>query len=102
MGRAKRSRGRDRSRMLLQPQQRSTQLAVLRPEVGPELPLVRPQLLVEFTRALVRMHPSEDVIILCLGEAQHRSGADDEEATLMLQALLHDVASQTSWPKGFF
>lgn len=101
MAEGKRGRGRNRGRMLQQPEQRSTDLAVLRSELRQEAPTLRVEILVEFARALIREHPSTDVLVLALMQAKHQTGASDEEMDLLKIAVLSE-ASATHWPEGFF
>ena len=72
-------------------------LAKREPDSEP-LPVI---LLVEFCRALIRNHPSGDVLFLGLAAAQAATGATDEEMELLKIAVL-DVADKSPWPKGFF
>jgi len=62
---------------------------------------VRVEVLVEFCRALIRNHPSSDVLALSLAAAKHATRATDEEMDLLAIAVL-DEQRKAPWPKGFF
>jgi len=64
--------------------QRSEQLAP-GTDCGPSL---RPEVLLEFVRALVQNTWSGDVLSLSLGAAQDRTGATEEEMRLLLAAVM--------------
>lgn len=87
--------------MLQQPEQRSTDLAVLRPEVRQETPTLRTELLVELVRALVRNNPNPDILFLSVASAMDVTSATKEEGELLMQALTAE-ADRAPWPKGFF
>lgn len=91
----------DRSRLLLAPQQRTPDEPMVRSEGARAHSAARVDLLVAFTRALIRHHPSGDAIMLSLYHAQHETGASDEEVAVMTEAVLGEAA-QSPWPKGFF
>jgi len=95
------SRRGDRERVLQRSKQRSTGLAVVRPEGSGAAPAVRPQLVVEFLRALIRNNPNGDVMFLSLYAAAKVTGATKEECGLMMAAIEGEMA-QSVWPKGFF
>lgn len=101
MAKDKRSRREDRSRVLQQPEQHATDLAVLRPTGGEEAPPVRVEVLVEFTRALIRENPSSDLLYLAMAAAKRRSEATDDEMELLKIAVLSERLHST-WPEGFF
>lgn len=101
MGQGKLKRRGNRGRVLQRSEQRSTGLAVVRPEGGGSAPVVRPQLVVEFLRALIRNNPSEDLMVLSLHHAAHVTGATKRECELMMQAIRGEQ-SQSVWPEGFF
>jgi hypothetical protein len=62
---------------------------------------VRTEVLVEFCRALIRNHPSSDVLVLSLVAAQHATKATDDEMALLALAVLGEQ-QQAPWPEGFF
>lgn len=101
MAGGKRDRGRNRGGLLQQPEQHSTDLAVLRRELRPQAPPLRVAILVEFARALIRENPSSDLLYLALAQAKHQAGATDEEMDLLKIAVFSE-ASESHWPEGFF
>jgi hypothetical protein len=64
-------------------------------------PAVRVELLVEFCRALIRIHPNSDALYLSLLQAKDAAQATDEELELFARAVL-DEQRQSPWPEGFF
>jgi hypothetical protein len=94
------SRG-DRSGVLLEPEQRPTDLAVLPTGVREEASTLRVEILVELCRGLIRENPSPDVLYFALSHAQHTTGASDEEMELLKKAVAR-VKDRAPWPKGFF
>jgi len=94
------SRG-DRSGVLQQSKQRSTDLAVLQPGLREEAPALRVEILVELCRALIRENPSGDVLYFALAQVRQATGATENEMRLLGEAVSR-VKNKAPWPKGFF
>ena len=58
------------------------------------------ELLLAFTRALIRNHPSGDLLLLSAASARREVGASDEEHDALLRAAVGE-ARQSWLPKGF-
>jgi len=100
----KRISRRARERVLQSPEQRTPGLALFRPDVREEAApdaSVSVQLLVEFTRALIRLSPSPDGLSLAMRQARGATGASDEECSAMMAAVRNEAA-QSPWAKDFF
>ena len=91
----------DRGEVLLAPEQREGGQPVPRGGSGGEDPPVRIDVLIEFTRALIRNCPNGDLLALSTIEARKRTGATREEMELFTKAVTGEAA-QAPWPKGFF
>lgn len=70
-------------------------------ELATRAPQLDVAVLVEFCRALIRNHPSGDVIELSLAAAQQATGASDRDMKLLRVAVFNE-AGKSAWPKGFF
>ena len=90
-----------RGRVLLAPKQREAGQPVPRGGGGGEDSPVRIEVLVEFTRALIRNNPNTDVLFLSLAEARQAADASEEEVELLKIAVLGELL-HSSWPDGFF
>ena len=64
-------------------------------------PPVRVELLLAFTRALIRDLPSRDLLKLALLAAARETGASEGETSAMWSAIQGE-SSQSVYPKGFF
>ena len=76
-------------------------IPLVRQGESPEAQARRAQFLVAFVRALLRMNPNEDLVLLAMRAAVNESGATREDAELLLQSILVEVA-RSPWPKDFF
>jgi len=92
---------RDRKRVLLQSEQRSTDLTVLQTEVCEEVSTLRIEILIELCRGLIRENPSSDVLFFAVAHAQRATNATEEEMKLLAKAVARE-ANTSWWPKDFF
>ena len=65
-----------------------------------KLPQVRPEVLLEFVRLLVRETHSGDIIKLVLGWTQAHTKATDEEMAVLIAAIKQE-RKHSMWPPGF-
>lgn len=61
---------------------------------------VRPEVLLEFVRALVRNTCGGDIIALSLMQVRSRVDATDEEMAVLVAAI-KQTRSRSQWPPGF-
>jgi len=101
MGAAKQTGGRARGRLQQQSEQPTALAPVSYEEGRAGVPQLRTEILVEFTRALIRENPNKDMIYLALMAARSATGATDEEMRALSVAVL-DEARKAPWPPGFF
>jgi len=59
------------------------------------------ELLLAFTRALIRLSPSGDKMTLALLQARSEVEVSDEQAEAFVEAVTGEMG-QSVWPKGFF
>jgi hypothetical protein len=59
------------------------------------------ELLLAFTRALIRLCPSGDRMTLAMIQARNEVEVSDEQADAFVDAITGEM-SQSPWPKGFF
>jgi len=81
----------DRRRVLIDPVQHL--------EDGSPRQNVNYELMLEFVRALVRNTSSGDVIMLSIYAARSRSGASDEEVSLLIDAIEHEQSRLAAYPE---
>ena len=62
---------------------------------------VRPELLLEFVKALVQEVQNSDSIILALHRAKRKSGASEEETELLTEAVFTEMKKYNPYPEGF-
>jgi hypothetical protein len=65
-----------------------------------QLPQVRPEVLLEFVRALVRNTCGGDIIALSLMQVKSRVDATDEEMATLVAAI-KQTRGRGPWPPGF-
>jgi hypothetical protein len=66
-----------------------------------EAPTIRPEVLLEFVRALVRNTCGGDVIALALYATRDAVNATDEEMAALVAAIKQTRARNRQWPPGF-
>jgi hypothetical protein len=62
---------------------------------------IRLEVILEFARQLVHNTLSRDALALAVYAARDRTGASDEEMTVLLEAVQSEHAAFNVWPKGF-
>lgn len=82
--------------------QRNEQLAQRTDCRSDQIPLPRPEFLIEFVRSIIKNNPNGDILYLSIMEAASKTAATPEEVELLKEALREVTAGPTPWPKGFF
>jgi hypothetical protein len=65
-----------------------------------QLPQVRPDVLLEFVRLLVKNTHGGDILKLVLAWTQDHTGATDEEMAVLIAAIKQE-RRHSQWPPGF-
>ena len=82
--------------------QRNEQLAERADHRSDELPLPRPEFVLEFLRSIIKNNPNGDVLALSMMEAAKNTSATKEEIAILKEAVRGEMRSGSMWPKGFF
>ena len=82
--------------------QRNEQLAERADHRSDELPLPRPEFVLEFLRSIIKNNPNGDVLALSLMEAAANTSATKEEIDVLRQAIRGEVQKGSFFPRGFY
>jgi len=82
--------------------QRNEQLAKRAAGGSNEIPLPRPEFLIEFVRAIIKNNPNGDILYLSIMAAADKTNASKDEIKMLTQAVRDISAGPTPWPKGFY
>ena len=82
--------------------QRNEQLAQREDTRSNQIPVLRPEILLEFIRALIKNNPNGDILYLSIMAAADKTNATEEEIELLKRAIREEINTTPShWPKGF-